>query len=81
MTFDKWLEQQGLWKHQAVRGFATQLTTSIVGRDPDEVGAHYFLDYIKSGDGIESLASEGKFGAQSIKIKQGRISPLDNEVW
>lgn len=46
-------------------------TNAVVGRDHDEVGMHYFLDYVKSGLGFMSIASEGKDGAQSLKIRQG----------
>jgi monoamine oxidase len=46
-------------------------TSAVVGRDPHEMGMHYFLDYIKSGGGFLSIATEGDDGAQSLKIKQG----------
>jgi monoamine oxidase len=71
VTFAEWVEKLGLWESDYIRGAASQLSTSIVGREPDEIGVHYFLDYIKSGGGLISLASEGKLGAQSLKVKQG----------
>lgn len=44
---------------------------SLVGREPHEVGIHYILDYCKSGGGLDAIGGEGKYGAQSLKIRQG----------
>lgn len=67
---ETWAQSKGLsdpvGKH-AVKFF----TSAVVGRDPEEIGMHYFLDYIKSGGGFISIATEGEAGAQSLKIKQG----------
>jgi monoamine oxidase len=71
VTVEQWVRKTGLWEQPQARGLAMRLTTSIVGREPREVGIHYFLDYIKSGYGLISLITEGKLGAQSRKIKEG----------
>ena len=47
------------------------LVAILVGETAAEIGAHYFLDYIKSQSGSESLASNGPKGVQNLKIKQG----------
>ena len=47
------------------------LAAALVGREPDEVGAHYILDYLKSCGGLQDVGGEGKYGAQSLKIRQG----------
>ncbi|KFA81917.1 hypothetical protein S40288_06895 [Stachybotrys chartarum IBT 40288] len=78
VTLDQWVAQHNLWQHQHVRTMTSGLTTALLGREPHEIGAHYFLDYVKSGQGLVSLSSEGEFGAQSLKIKQGTTSIATN---
>lgn len=70
-----WVAMKGLWKHENIRGMTSWLTTALVGREPDEIGAHYFFDYIKSGNGLLSLLSEGQDGAQSLMIEEGKSTP------
>lgn len=69
-----WVTQIGLWEHPYVQAVCSQLTTSIVGREPREIGAHYWFDYIKSGGGFESLLGQDRLGAQALMIKTGRYS-------
>lgn len=73
VSFEDWVTKRGLWENDHVRAVARQATAAIVGREPHEVGAHYFLDYVKSGNGIISLSTEGTDGAQSLKVKQGKM--------
>ncbi|KAG9193451.1 monoamine oxidase [Alternaria panax] len=70
VSFAQWIAGLGLWKDTHVQGLASTLTT-IVGREPDEIGAHYFFDYVKSGNGLVSLLTEGRDGAQSLLIAEG----------
>lgn len=74
MSFADWLAKAGLWEDPDARAAAESLSSSLVGRMPQEVGAHYLLDYIQSGYGLESLASEGEDGAQSLLVKNGTCS-------
>lgn len=67
-----WVAQIGLWEQAFVQAVCSQLSTSIVGREPRDIGAHYFFDYVKSGGGFESLLTEGQLGAQSLMIKTGQ---------
>lgn len=69
-SLDVWGDNRGL-KDEMVRDALKFISSAIVGREPQEVGSHYFLDYLKSGGGFLSLATEGPDGAQSLKIKQG----------
>jgi monoamine oxidase len=66
-----WVSLKGFPKDPSIQSLLSQLTSSIVGREPDEVGAHYFFDYVKSGLGLESLLTEGADGAQSLMIEEG----------
>ena len=70
-SVEQWFTLKGLWKSPHARGIVSQLTSSLVGRQPDEIGAHYFFDNMQSGGGLLELGSEGEFGAQSLKIKKG----------
>lgn len=66
-----WVALKGFPKDAVIQSLLSQLTSSIVGREPDEVGAHYFFDYVNSGLGLESLLTEGADGAQSLMIEEG----------
>ncbi|KAK6373995.1 uncharacterized protein PV06_02851 [Exophiala oligosperma] len=50
---------------------AAALCRANVGREPDEVGIHYWADYVKSGGGLYSLISDDELGAQNLFIKEG----------
>ena len=71
VSFSEWISQKGL-KDPFIDALSMHLTSAVVGRDPEEVGTHYLLDYIKSAGGYGSVVSEGDLGAQSLKIKQGQ---------
>ncbi|WQF84752.1 Putative flavin amine oxidase, FAD/NAD(P)-binding domain superfamily [Colletotrichum destructivum] len=77
VTLAEWVAKQGLWDEPGVKEAAGSLTSALVGRMPHELGAHYILDYIKSGKGLVSLSTEGEFGAQSLKIKKGTSAITD----
>jgi len=68
---ETWAESKGL-SDAVLKPAVKFFTSAVVGRDPHEIGTHYFLDYIKSGGGFISIATEGEEGAQSLKIKQGK---------
>lgn len=55
-----------------VNATMSSLTAQLVGRESREVGAHYLLDYIKSGGSLEKLGGEDDEGAQYLKVKQGK---------
>ena len=71
VSFAEWIAKRALYDHPHIQGVCRQLSSVIVGREPREIGAHYFFDYIKSGRGLDSLLTEGQFGAQSLMIKEG----------
>ncbi|KAI9154862.1 putative flavin-containing monoamine oxidase A [Paramyrothecium foliicola] len=71
VTVAQWVAEAGFWDHPHLKATVGSLTRILVGREPEEIGAHYFFDYIKSGGGLADLGSEGKTGAQSLKIKEG----------
>ncbi|TLD20532.1 hypothetical protein PspLS_08801 [Pyricularia sp. CBS 133598] len=74
VTVTEWLAEQPFGQHPHVVDMVTHLSTALVGRGPEEVGMHYFLDYIGSGYGVFSLATDGPEGAQYLKVKNGTTS-------
>jgi hypothetical protein len=71
VSFADWAALNEVYDHPYVKGVVRALSTALVGREPDEVGAQYLLDYVKAGQGMESLGMENSGGAQFLKIKQG----------
>ncbi|KAF3356718.1 hypothetical protein VDGD_07251 [Verticillium dahliae] len=71
VSFADWLDIYKMWEKPHLRALSRGLSRAIVGREPEDIGAHYFLDYIKSGGGLRSLMFEDQEGAQFQWIKQG----------
>lgn len=71
VSFADWVAQYGFWSHPHLQGLCRGISTALVGREPEEVGAHYLLDYIKSGGGLGALMGQDTSGAQFLWIKQG----------
>lgn len=57
-------------------GFWTAWIHDLTGTDPDDVGLVYWLDFVKSAGGIESLLSDGPEGAQYMTNRRGMIAPI-----
>jgi monoamine oxidase len=71
LSVEDWFKVQDLWDDPEVQATVSFLTISLVGREPDEIGVHYWLDYIKSGLGLQSLSTEDQGGAQFLMIESG----------
>ncbi|KAF2170006.1 hypothetical protein M409DRAFT_64393 [Zasmidium cellare ATCC 36951] len=72
ITFEQWLKSLG-----AGRGALNALsvgTRAMLGVEPSELSALYFLDYCKSGGGYMQMRSDSKDGGQYLRIKQGTQS-------
>ena len=63
VSFADWVALKGLWEYPDIQALCSDLTSAVVGREPAETGAHYFLDYCKSAGGFVSLSTEGELGA------------------
>ncbi|KAI6350806.1 hypothetical protein MCOR25_010376 [Pyricularia grisea] len=74
VTVAEWLVEQSFGQHPHVVDMVTHLSTALVGREPEEIGMHYLLDYIGSGGGIISLSTDDEEGAQYLKVKNGTTS-------
>lgn len=55
------------------KAFATAQvwTHAMVGCDPSEVSALYFLEYCAAGGGLMTMRSDGKGGGQYLRIREG----------
>lgn len=56
-------------------GFWTAWIHDLTGTDPDDIGLVYWLDFVKSAGGIESLLSDGPNGAQYMTNRHGKCFP------
>lgn len=43
----------------------------MLGQDPSDVSALFFLHYCKSGGGLMQMRSDGKHGGQYLRVKEG----------
>ena len=48
-------------------------TRAMLGVEPSEMSALYFLDYCKSGGGLLLMRSDDKHGGQYLRIAQGML--------
>ncbi|KAI1615255.1 putative amine oxidase [Exophiala viscosa] len=63
------------FRQKGANGFALEFWTAwihdLTGTDPDDIGLVYWLDFVKSAGGIESLLSDGPNGAQYMTNRHG----------
>ncbi|KAF9762025.1 hypothetical protein IL306_003581 [Fusarium sp. DS 682] len=55
---------------------ADAATSPLLGVGPDEVSALFMVDYIRSGTGLDNMASDKKDGGQYLRNRQGRYPNL-----
>lgn len=73
LTVAEWVAlNETLGQSAHVNATMSSLTAQLVGRESHEVGAHYLLDYIRSGGSLQELGGEDSGGAQYLKVKQGK---------
>ncbi|KAL4895342.1 hypothetical protein BDV59DRAFT_191832 [Aspergillus ambiguus] len=69
LTFEAYLLSRGADK--TAMGTATVWTRAILGLEPSEISALYFLNYCKSGGGLLQMRSDRKHGGQYLRIRGG----------
>lgn len=72
ITFEHWLKDLGCGEH-ALNSLKVG-TRAMLGLEPSEVSALYFLDYCKSGGGYMQMRSDLKNGGQYLRIAKGTQS-------
>ncbi|KAK4504152.1 hypothetical protein PRZ48_005068 [Zasmidium cellare] len=72
ITFEQWLKSLGAG--QGALNALSVGTRAMLGVEPSELSALYFLDYCKSGGGYMQMRSDSKDGGQYLRVKQGTQS-------
>ncbi|KPM35396.1 hypothetical protein AK830_g11178 [Neonectria ditissima] len=69
LTFEAYLRSRGA--SDLAVATATVWTRAMLGQDPRDLSALYFLNYCKSGGGLLAMRSDRKGGGQHLRIRQG----------
>ncbi|KAL2867400.1 putative flavin-containing amine oxidase [Aspergillus lucknowensis] len=69
MTFEAYLRSRGAGPESLAT--ATVWTRAMLGQDPRDISALYFLAYCKSGGGLLQMRSDREGGGQHLRIRQG----------
>lgn len=69
LTFAGYLRAKGVGS--AAMASATVWTRAMLGQEPGDISALYFLNYCKSGGGLLQMRSDRKGGGQHLRIRQG----------
>lgn len=69
VTFEAYLTSRGA--NEAALATATVWTRAMLGQDPKDISALFFLNYCKSGGGLLQMRSDRKHGAQYLRVRQG----------
>lgn len=69
LTFEAYLRSRGADKTALIT--ATIWTRAMLGQEPRDISALYFLNYCKSGGGLLQMRSDRKDGGQYLRIRQG----------
>lgn len=69
LTFEAYLRSRGA--SETALATATVWTRAMLGQDPKDVSALYFLNYCKSGGGLLQMRSDRKHGGQYLRVRQG----------
>ncbi|KAE8381836.1 hypothetical protein BDV26DRAFT_300777 [Aspergillus bertholletiae] len=69
LTFEAYLQSRGA--SPPALATATVWTRAMLGQDPRDISALFFLNYCKSGGGLLQMRSDRKGGGQHLRIRQG----------
>lgn len=69
LTFEAYLRSRGA--SETALATATVWTRAMLGQDPKDISALYFLNYCKSGGGLLQMRSDRKHGGQYLRLRQG----------
>ncbi|TGJ86985.1 hypothetical protein E0Z10_g1712 [Xylaria hypoxylon] len=68
-TFESYLRSRGA--DDVAVATATVWTRAMLGQEPRDISALYFLNYCKSGGGLLQMRSDRKDGGQYLRVRQG----------
>ncbi|KAK6003476.1 hypothetical protein QM012_009247 [Aureobasidium pullulans] len=69
MSFEAYLQLRGA--SETSMSTATVWTRAMLGQEPKDLSALYFLNYCKSGGGLLQMRSDRKGGGQHLRVRQG----------
>lgn len=69
LTFEAYLRSRGA--DNIALSTATIWTRAMLGQEPRDISALYFLNYCKSGGGLLQMRSDRKDGGQYLRVRQG----------
>ncbi|KAF2720110.1 putative flavin-containing amine oxidase [Polychaeton citri CBS 116435] len=72
MSFATYLRSKGATEN-AIKT-ATVWTRAMLGHEPEDISALFFLNYCKSGGGLLQMRSDRKGGGQHLRFRQGTQS-------
>lgn len=76
MTFAAYLKAKGA-SPDAIRT-ASVWTRAMLGHEPEDISALFFLNYCKSGGGLLQMRSDRKGGGQHLRIREGTSAFAEN---
>lgn len=71
LTLEEFIKQNG--GGPTALGTARLWCRGLLGIEPRELSALYFLDYVKSGGGLMLTRSDMKHGGQFLRVRQGQL--------
>lgn len=60
------------FKSELVSGFIDSMSQSLMGVESSQLSMLCFVDTCRSGTGIDAMISDGKNGAQYLRVRQGK---------
>lgn len=69
LTFEAYLKSRGA--DEIALATAAVWTRAMLGQEPNDISALYFLNYCKSGGGLLQMRSDRKDGGQYLRVRQG----------
>ncbi|KAE8370449.1 hypothetical protein BDV27DRAFT_152044 [Aspergillus caelatus] len=69
LTLEAYLRSRGA--SEVAIATASIWTRAMLGQDPRDISALYFLNYCKSGGGLLQMRSDRKGGGQHLRVRQG----------
>ncbi|KUI61604.1 Amine oxidase [flavin-containing] [Cytospora mali] len=69
LTFEAYLLSRGA--SETALATATLWTRAMLGQEPSDISALFFLNYCKSGGGLMQMRSDRKHGGQYLRVAQG----------
>ena len=68
-TLEEWVKLQG--GRETALASLRVWTRAMLGLEPSDMSALYFMDYCKSGGGLMQMRSDKKNGGQYFRLAQG----------